>query len=309
MRRRVPMFASSAVGLALIVGSSPLAPASGISLQPSPQDSASATQTAGPAASVARHPTKLLTIMEENHTLSRARKRMPYLWSLGVKYGYASNYRAITHPSLPNYLAIVAGSTFGIRDDLPPAAHHINAPNVFTQAIAAGKSAKTYAESMPGRCHSSDSRLYAVRHSPWPYFTRPSNRAHCLKSDVSSRGFLTDARRDALPNVGMLTPNLNDDAHNGTLTQADSWLKARIPTVLRSRDFRSGRLAVVITFDEGTLLSNNVLAVVLDVNLHHKVVTQPLTQFSLSRLYSQTVGRPPLSQAAKASDMRAAFGL
>ncbi|MDX6296324.1 MAG: phosphatidylinositol-3-phosphatase, partial [Nocardioidaceae bacterium] len=83
----------------------------------------------------------------------------------------------------------------------------------------------------------------------------------------------------------------------------------RLPTVLGSRDFRSGRLAVVITFDEGTPANNNVLAVVLDVNLHHKVVTQPLSQFSLSRLYSQTIGAPPLNQAASAPDMRAAFGL
>jgi acid phosphatase len=302
------MFASTAVGLALVVGSSSLAPASSTPSRQSPAPAAAA-EVVRPTASVARHPTKLLTIVEENHSFNRARTRMPYLWSLGVVYGYATHYGAITHPSLPNYLAIVAGSTFGIRDDLPPAAHHIKAPNVFTQAIAAGKSAKTYAESMPGRCHQSDSGLYAVRHSPWPYFTRRANRAHCQKLDVSSRGFLVDARRNALPNAGMLTPNLNHDAHDGTLAQADRWLKARLPTVLGSRDFRSGRLAVVITFDEGTPANNNVLAVVLDVNLHHKVVTQPLSQFSLSRLYSQTIGAPPLNQAASAPDMRAAFGL
>jgi len=325
--RKVPMFASTAVGLVLVLGSLSLASASSTPLRnlrpsepaappkaagsaaaPKAAGSAAAPKAAGAAASVGRHPRKLLTIVEENHSFSRARAGMPYLWSLGVRYGYATHYSAISHPSLPNYLAIVAGTTFGIADDLPPAAHHVKAPNVFTQAIAAGKSAKTYAESMPGRCHQSDYGLYAVRHSPWPYFTRAANRASCLKDDVPSQGFLADARRNRLPVAGMLTPNLNHDAHNGTLAEADRWLKARMPTVLRSRDFRSGRLAVVITFDEGTV-TNNVLTVVLDANVHHKVVAQPLTHFSLSRLYSQTIGAHALGQAARASNMRAVFGL
>lgn len=64
--------------------------------------------------------TKVLVFMEENHSLNEMASMMPYTFSLAKQYGYATNYHAITHPSLPNYLAIAGGSTFGISDDASP---------------------------------------------------------------------------------------------------------------------------------------------------------------------------------------------
>jgi acid phosphatase len=247
--------------------------------------------------------------MEENATYVKAHAAMPYLVSLGVRYGYATHYTAITHPSLPNYLAIDAGSTFGITDDKLPSAHPLNVSSVFDQAIAAGHTGKTYAETMPTNCGPVNSGAYAVRHSPWPYFTPTPSHTNCMAHDVPATGFLADARANALPTAGMLTPDENGDAHDGTLGQADAWLQARLPTVIASSDFTSGRLAVVVVFDEGAGTSQTVMSVVLDANLHGKVVTTALTHYSLSRFYSQTIGVTPLLKAATAPDMRAAFGL
>ncbi|MBA3783853.1 MAG: phosphoesterase, partial [Nocardioides sp.] len=67
--------------------------------------------------------TKVLTIIEENHSYAQMKAGMPYLFSLSKKYGYASNWTAITHPSLPNYLAMTGGSTFGVTDDSAPSAN------------------------------------------------------------------------------------------------------------------------------------------------------------------------------------------
>ncbi|MDX6309245.1 MAG: phosphatidylinositol-3-phosphatase [Nocardioidaceae bacterium] len=260
-------------------------------------------------ASIQLHPSKVLVVMEENATYVKAHAAMPYLVSLGVRYGYATHYTAITHPSLPNYLAIDAGSTFGITDDKLPSAHPLNVSSVFDQAIAAGHTGKTYAETMPTNCGPVNSGAYAVRHSPWPYFTPTPSHTNCMAHDVPATGFLADARANALPTAGMLTPDENGDAHDGTLGQADAWLQARLPTVIASSDFTSGRLAVVVVFDEGAGTSQTVMSVVLDANLHGLVVTKALNHYSLSRFYSQTIGVTPLLKAATAPDMRAAFGL
>jgi acid phosphatase len=268
--------------------------------------SASSSSTNSPSVAVL-HPVKVLTIVEENHTYDQMKSGMPYLWSQAQKYAYATNYKAITHPSLPNYLAIAAGSTFGINDDKYPSSHLLKGSTVFDQAVAAGKSAKLYNESMPSNCDLTTASPYAVKHNPWAYFT--AGRTACGRMDISTGSLLTDAKNNALPNVGMVVPNLNNDAHDGSLSTADSWLKQRLPTILASTDFTSGRLEVVITADEGSSTSNTVLTVVMDANLSGLVVTTALNHYSLTRLYAQTIGVTPLLAGRTAPDMRAAFKL
>ena len=263
-------------------------------------------------------PTKVLVVVEENHSYAQMRSGMPFLAGLSDKYGYATAWKAITHPSLPNYLAIAGGSTFGIVDDKAPAAHYgqIGAsPSVFDQARAVGKRARTYAESMPSNCHEFDypdkavgTPRYAVRHNPWVYFR--AGRSACSANDVPLSGFAADARSNALPNVGFLIPNLCDDAHDCSLATADSWLRQHLTPVLASADFTSGRLVVVVTADEDNKLSGNaVLTSVLTPALSHKIVRTPMTHYSLTRYIAQVLGVSPLRNAGRAPDMKAAFGL
>ncbi len=263
---------------------------------------------ASPHSAISAHPTKLLVIVEENHSYGQMQSGMPYLGSLAHAYGYAANYTAISHPSLPNYLAIAGGSTFGVTDDNNPSAHPLAAPSVFDQALGQRLTAGVYAESMPSNCDLANAQPYAVRHNPWTYFT--PGRADCQRFDRSDASLLADAHNNSLPNAGLVVPDLCNDAHDCSLTTADSWLQSHIPTVLASDDFTSGRLAVVITADEDDRSSgNHVLTVVLDANLNGEVVGTPLNHYSLSRFYSQTLGATPLANAKTAPDMRAAFGL
>lgn len=265
-------------------------------------------------AATATHPTKVLVVLEENKSASQAMSGMPYLMSLAREYGYTANFNAVGDPSEPNYLAIAGGSTFGVTDDKYPRVNSAkvgSARSVFDQAIARGRTAKTYAESMPANCRLTNAKPYAVKHNPWAFFASSVSRSHCRSYDVSTAGLQTDAQKNGLPNVGMLVPNLTHDAHDGTLAQADGYLEQVLPSILDSEDFTSGRLAVVVTFDgasEGHE-SAPVLAVVCHVNLSGTVVSTPLTQYGLSRWLSETVGAKPLKQAATAADMRAAFGL
>lgn len=277
---------------------------------PSPTASATATPTARPTAAASPTVTKVLTIVEENHSMAQMQSGMPYLYSLAKEYSYASDYTAIRHPSLPNYLAIAGGSTFGVTDDSYPSSHKISSTTIFGQAISSGKTAHTYAESMPSNCYLSGNvdKGYAVKHNPWAYFT--NERTACNSSDTSAASFDADARANRLPNVGMLVPNKCNDAHDCGLSTADGWLESRLPGVLASSDFTSGRLAVVVTADEDDKNSGNqVLTVVLHASLSHKVVTTPLTHYSLSAFNSQVVGKSGLLNAASAPNMAAAFGL
>jgi acid phosphatase len=119
-----------------------------------------------------------------------------------------------------------------------------------------------------------------------------------------------DATHDALPDVGFLIPNLVHDAHDASLASADAWLRQQLTPVLESADFTSGKLIVVVTADEDDKHSGNVvLTSVLTPRIHHKVVTTPLTHYSLTRYIAQVLGVTPLRNGASAPDMGRAFGL
>jgi len=252
--------------------------------------------------------TKLLVFVVENHSLDQMRRGMPWLNRLATRYGYATRYRAITHPSLPNYLAIAGGDTIGVTDDAPPSAHPITAPSVFGATVRAGRSATIYAEGMTRRCQRTDGGRYAVRHNPWTYFR--SERRMCRRRDVPLRALAVDVAANELPRVGMVVPDICDDAHDCSLARADGWLRHHVGTVLRGPDFASGHLAVVVTADEDDGdHGNRVLTVVAHPRLHHEVVRRSLTHYALSRSYAEVANVDPLANAARARSLLGAFGL
>jgi phosphatidylinositol-3-phosphatase len=254
------------------------------------------------------HVTKLLVFVVENHSIQQMRRGMPWLNRLAGRYGYATRYRAITHPSLPNYLAIAGGSTFGVTDDAPPAQHPIRRPSVFGRALRAGRTATTYAEGMSSRCQLVDGGRYAVRHNPWTYFR--SERRPCRRHDEPLRRLGPDVDAGALPRVGMVVPDVCNDAHDCSLSRADAWLRRRVGRVLDGPDFASGHLVVVVTADEDDgRHGNRVLTVVVHPRLHHRVVRRGLTHYALSRSYAEAAGVEPLGNAARSRSLLHAFGL
>lgn len=276
-----------------------------------PPASTPSTARRTPASGTATSPTKVLVVIEENHSLAEMRSGMPFLARLSDRYGYATHWHALTHPSEPNYLAIAGGSTFGVTNDGAPAANASrvgSAHSVFGQARSAGKSARTYAQSMPTPCATSSRSPYAVKHNPWPYFA--TERAACRRHDLDTSTFAQDARANHLPAVGFLIPDLLHDAHDGTLSAADVWLHHRLRPVLRSNDFKQGRLVVVVTADEDDGHSGNVvLTSVLTPRIHHVVVKKQLSHYSLTRFIDRVLGVAPLRNAAQAPGMGKAFGL
>jgi hypothetical protein len=259
--------------------------------------------------------TKVLTIVLENHGPSATRTQMPRLVRLAGTYGQTSAYRALTHPSLPNYLAMAGGNLPGFRDDRPPEAHPMNGPTVFDTALAQGHPAATYAEGMPGNCAQADAGRYLVRHNPWTYFADPSSRAACATHDVPagtlSQGQLhDDITAGTLPDVGMLLPDACNDAHDCSLAVADGWVASWVEELQAGPDWQAGRLAIVVTFDEAERVSSNaVLTVVAAPGLTGKVVSTPLTHLSWSRWMSEIAGAAPQGEAAHVPSLGGAFGL
>lgn len=268
-----------------------------------------AQQEAAPARTTpANQITKVLVFVIENHSMSQMRTGMPWVYNQALSYGYTTRYHAIRHPSLPNYLSIAGGSTFGVADDADPSVHPLGGASVFGRALSSGHTAKLYAESMPSNCYQYPAGNYAVKHNPWAYFT--AERSACGRRDVPLSALAGDTTNGRLPSVGMVIPNLCNDAHNCSLATANRWLRAKVGAVKAGPDFTSGRLAIVITADEDDHNESNlVLTVVMQRSLHGRVVGTALNHYGLSRSLSQVTHTSPLRHAADATSVLSAFGL
>jgi acid phosphatase len=274
---------------------------------------APAAGTASAPTATPGHPRKILVIMEENHSIEQVfPDGMPYLWSLARKFGYASDWSDVGHPSLPNYLAILGGSSFDMPADCAPSPGcTYPGPTVFGQALSRGETAKAYEESMPQPCSPDSAGGYDVNHNPWAYF--PSETASCKSYDVpagtpAAGTLASDIRDGSLPTVGMVTPNLLHDGHNGTLAQADEWLQGWIPVLMSGADWRAGRLAIVVVFDEGET-TEQVPFVLIAPGISGVKMSEPVNHYALTRLLDQFTGAPPLRDANAAADLGSLFGL
>jgi len=247
--------------------------------------------------------------------VSAALEQMPYLAGLAAEFGRTTDYRAVTHPSLPNYLAVAGGSTFGVSDDQPPSSHPIEQVSVFDAVIAAGGTAKTYAEAMPQPCTLEPDGRYAVKHNPWAYFSSSTSRDNCGRFDVPAGDPENGALRDdvdagALPTVGLLIPDMCNDGHDCPLSTADEWLRRWLPVIMDGPDYRAGDLAVVVTFDEDDHTADNlVLTTVIAPTVSQVVSGAALTHYSLSQYLAELGGASPLGEAAAAGSLSTAFGL
>lgn len=252
--------------------------------------------------------TKILVFVVENHSMRQMRTSMPRVFRFAKNNAYATRYFAVRHPSLPNYIAMVAGSTLGVDDNRPPADHRLSGRTVFGQALAHGKTAGIYADSMTRSCQLVNDGRYAVRHNPWTYFV--DERAACRKYDVPVSALASDVDAGTLPNVGFVIPDLRHDAHDASLGVADRWIGRKIERIRSGPDWQSGHLAIVVTADEDDRASGNrVLTVVGSRYQPQRVVTRRLTHYSLTRAIEDVLGVRHLRKAKSARSLTRAFGM
>jgi phosphatidylinositol-3-phosphatase len=191
----------------------------------------------------------VILIMEENHSYSSVigSSSMPYLNSLAQQYGLATAYFANTHPSIGNYFELTTGQIITNDDAFTGT---VSVDNVVRHLLAAGKTWKSYAENLPSVGYTGgDVYPYAKHHNPFTYLTDVVNSQNQLQNLVPFTEFATDLQNDQLPDYSYIVPNMLDDAHDGTLNQADAWLQANIAPLIASPIFQNNGLLVIV-FDE-----------------------------------------------------------
>lgn len=172
----------------------------------------------------------------------------PYLSQLAKTYARAANYHSITHPSLPNYLALTGGDTFGISSDCTDC--FVDAPNLAVQLETAGKSWRAYMESMPSPCFVGDANPnYAQRHNPFIYYNNIRTQPARCQNIVPFSQFAGDLQQNSLPNFIWISPNLCHDMHDCSVNTGDQWLQQWVPKILASPAWQNNGV-LFITFDE-----------------------------------------------------------
>jgi len=270
---------------------------------------------AGPCGTRAKGPSRyahVIWILMENKDAGQiiGSGAAPYVNSLRASCGTASDFHAIMHPSLPNYIALTSGGTQGVSGDGDPSAHPLRARSIFEQV----RSWKTYAESMPRPCTLQSSGLYAVRHNTATYYVR-LRRTLCARDvpmGTTGRGALRrDLARNTLPRFSFVVPNVCNDQHDCGIQTGDAWLRTWVPALLRSRAYRAGRTAIFITWDENDgRFGNRIPLLVIAPSIHRgKVVRSRLSHYALLRATEAMLGLHYLGKAAHAGRLRRLFGL
>ena len=277
---------------------------SGLAAMPSAAASAAGTSTSARCGTLRSVPSyhHVVWILMENEGYGNiiGSSDAPYLNRLAARCGLASNYAAVSHPSLPNYIALTSGSTQGVTDDGEPSAHRLGAASIFSQL---GGNWRALEESMPMGCDKTTSGDYAARHNPAVYYTDLATT--CPKDDVQLREAL-----DLSVAFTFITPNICDDMHSCPVATGDAWLRRFVPQILNTAPYRANSTVLFITFDEGTTASNSVPTIVVAPSVPRALrAASAYTHYSLLRTTEQLLELAPLGAAARASSMLAAFHL
>jgi phosphatidylinositol-3-phosphatase len=205
----------------------------------------------------------VFTIVMENKRRGEiiGNKDAPFINQLAKQGVDAAGYRdPEIHPSEPNYIWMVSGQNFGVLDDEDPSAHTIDSTSHLADQIErAGLTWKAYQESMGDPCGITSHGRYAAKHDPFVYFQdingwdgktfQPSQR--CNEHVVDYSQLDADLASGKTPNYVFVTPNMDNDMHDGSIADGDHWLAHEVPKILASDAFKNGGVLFLI-WDEGS---------------------------------------------------------
>ena len=259
----------------------------------------------------------LFVVVMENEERQGA-LAIPPVAALARRYASATAWYAVAHPSLPNYLAMVSGSTWGVTSDCTGCDQP--GPDLGAQLSAAGITWGAYMEGLPSPCFlgpQSPDGSYAEKHDPFVYFadvrSRPAVCAH-VQPLSALRPLLAPAAAARVPRFVWVTPDLCDDGHNCGPSVSGPWLAAFVASVTASPAWADGG-ALVVTWDEGadsdvagidpatgareaTGGGGHILTLVVAPGLRPGLeVGVPYDSYSLLRTVEDAFGLPLLGQA------------
>jgi phosphatidylinositol-3-phosphatase len=171
----------------------------------------------------------------------------PYLNSLARRYAFASHFYALQRPSLPNYLGLTSGSTFGLTANCTDCS--FRGRNIVDQLERARISWKAYVEGLPAPCYPGpQAGQYVKEHNPFAYYVDIASNARRCRRVVSFDQLDRDLAARALPRFVWISPDNCHNSHNCSIRDGDVFLSRLVPRLLRA----VGRRGVLfVTYDEG----------------------------------------------------------
>lgn len=290
---------------------------------PQPTPTPVSTGSSGPCGMFSSsHPstyTHVVWIWMENHPYNEiiGSSQAPYINALANKciLSQQSAYDSPFSPSAPNYIAATSGrdessgSAPGAGDCAPT-----DCPDGDVSIFEQVKSWKSYSEGEPQNCDPGfDGNAYDVNHNPPVYYTRIA--AACNQDAVplgtfTSGALVSDLANDTLPQFAFIDPNTNDDMHDGTIAQGDTYLSQLIPLITASKAYKSGNTVIFLTWDEDEGGVGIPLVVVSPYAKPGLKFGGTFTHFSLLRTTEEMLGINTYLQNAKnAPSMRSTLGL
>jgi hypothetical protein len=242
----------------------------------------------------------IVVVVEENHGYDQivGSADAPYINALAAQGAVFTNAHGVAHPSQPNYLALFAGSTFGITSDACP--QHITAPNLASTLATRNLTFVGYAESLPQTgytgCDAGGnifSSLYARKHAPWVNF---SNVPASVNQPFSN--FPTDFNQ--LPSVAFVIPNQQHDMHSGSVGSGDHWLQQHLDAYARWAPSHNSLLIVTWDEDDGSA-ANHILTLFIGTHVQQGRYGETVNHYNVLRTIEALFGVPYTINATSAS--------
>jgi hypothetical protein len=241
-------------------------------------------------------PDHVVIVIEENHgfgQIMHRRNHNSYIDALAKRGMLFTDSHGVTHPSLPNYLALFSGSMQGVSDD--SCKHTFNSDNLATRLLDAGLGFATYSEALPGTgdlvCASG---TYRRKHNP-----AASWQDTRLDAGLNRR--FADFPRDfsSLPTVAFVIPDQKNDMHDGSFEDADRWLNKHIEPYV-TWAFKHNSL-LILTWDEDDFRAeNHVVTILVGPMVKRGISMQRIDHYSVLRTLLDFYGLPALNASSGA---------
>ena len=197
----------------------------------------------------------IVVVVEENRSLKaiKGNSEAPYINSLMQQGANMTNFYVIEHPSQPNYLDLFSGSNQGVTDDKVPK-KKFSTDNLASELLAKNDTFVGYSEDLPSTGFEGESTRpggYARKHNPWVNFINVPKKVNQP---------LTNFPKDftKLPTVSFVIPTLQHDMHDGSIKEADKWLRKHIDPYVQWANKHNSLL--IVTWDEDDGSQNNKIA-------------------------------------------------
>jgi phospholipase C len=206
----------------------------------------------------------VFVIMMENtgYKLLIGNTNAPWINSAAAKYGLATSYFGVTHPSQPNYIAATAGIQGADSDNDETLA----VPNIVDQLESHGKTWTAYMQSL-SLCttkldHACGDQLYERKHNPFVTFADVQTSPARMANIVDFSQLSTDLASGNVADYVWISPDQCNDMHGrstagacnfgneaGLIATGDAFLSSTVGAIMSSSAW-TGNSAIFVMWDE-----------------------------------------------------------